>query len=88
MSDPITQPDVEEVPMHHLVVDACGLTCPLPILRAKKALAQLESGQILKVLTTDRTAVKDFQAFSKQTGNVLVLQQEVGARVLHFLRRR
>ena len=88
MSENVTPPEIDEVPMHHLVVDACGLTCPLPILRAKKALAQLESGQILKVLTTDRTAVKDFQAFARQTGNALVLQQEVGARVLHFLRRR
>ncbi|MEI2416110.1 sulfurtransferase TusA family protein [Orrella sp. JC864] len=77
-----------ELPMHHLEVDASGLACPLPILRAKKALAQLESGQVLKVVTTDRNAVKDFQAFAKQTGNTLMLQHQAGARVLHFMRRR
>lgn len=87
MSD-ITQTEPDELPMHHLVVDACGLTCPLPILRAKKALAQLESGQVLKVITTDRTAIKDFQAFAKQTGNALMLQHQAGPRVSHFLRRR
>ncbi len=81
-------PSDDELPMHHLVVDACGLVCPLPILKAKKALAQLESGQVLKVLTTDRTAIKDFQAFAKQTGNTLMLQHQAGPRVLHFLRRR
>jgi TusA-related sulfurtransferase len=78
-----------ELPPADLEVDATGLLCPLPILRAKKALAQLESGQILKVVTTDRNAVRDFQAFARQTKNELVLQQpdEAGA-CLHFLRRR
>lgn len=71
-----------------LEIDASGLTCPLPILRAKKALAQLQGGQILKVITTDRTAVRDFQAFSRQTGNALLEQREEGDRCLHFLRRR
>jgi len=75
-------------PMFHLEVDASGLLCPLPILRAKKALAQLESGQVLKVVTTDRNAVRDFQAFARQTGNALVAQHESGARATHFLKRR
>lgn len=69
-------------------VDASGLTCPLPILRAKKALAQMESGQVLRVTTTDPKAARDFQAFAKQSGNGLVAQQEVNQAVLHFLRRR
>lgn len=69
-------------------VDASGLTCPLPILRAKKALAQMESGQVLRVLTTDRNAIRDFQAFARQTGNVLVAQHEADGRGVHFLRRR
>ncbi|CUJ72440.1 Sulfurtransferase TusA [Achromobacter dolens] len=69
-------------------VDASGLTCPLPILRAKKALAQMESGQVLRVVTTDRNAIRDFQAFSRQTGNVLVAQHEAEGRGVHFLRRR
>ncbi|MYZ45996.1 sulfurtransferase TusA family protein [Schauerella aestuarii] len=77
------------LPTADLEVDASGLLCPLPILRAKKALAQLESGQVLKVVTTDRNAVRDFQAFARQTKNELVLQQpdEAGG-CLHFLRRR
>lgn len=69
-------------------VDATGLTCPLPILRAKKALAQLASGQVLRIVTTDRNAIRDFQAFAKQTANVLLAQQEQGGKVVHFLRRR
>ncbi|ALM86939.1 hypothetical protein ASB57_12880 [Bordetella sp. N] len=69
-------------------IDAKGLNCPLPILRAKKALAQLQSGQVLKVLTTDRNAIRDFQAFCKQTGNALLAQQEDGGVGVHYLRRR
>ena len=69
-------------------VDARGLNCPLPILKAKKALAELQSGQLLKVLSTDGGAVRDFQAFAKQTGNELVEQQTVGAEYIHVLRRR
>lgn len=69
-------------------VDASGLTCPLPILRAKKALAQMESGQVLRVTTTDPKASRDFQAFAKQSGNGLVAQHEDDETVLHFLRRR
>ena len=53
-------------------VDARGLNCPLPILRAKKALADMTSGQILKVLATDPGSQRDFAAFAKQTGNQLV----------------
>ena len=52
-------------------LDARGLNCPLPILRAKKALAELQSGQVLRVISTDPGSVKDFAAFAKQTGNEL-----------------
>jgi tRNA 2-thiouridine synthesizing protein A len=69
-------------------VDARGLNCPLPILRAKKALAELQSGQILKVVCTDPGSVRDFQAFCKQTGNTLLRQDTVGKEFLHFLQRR
>jgi TusA-related sulfurtransferase len=75
-------------PAADLEVDATGLACPLPILRAKKALAQLASGQMLKVITTDRNAIRDFQAFARQTGNVLVLQRENDGQGVHYLRRR
>lgn len=78
----------KEQPGFDLEVDSSGLKCPLPILRAKKALAQLQSGQVLKVITTDPNAVRDFQAFSKQTGNGLLAQIEGEGNVVHFLARR
>ncbi|MFM7332708.1 MAG: sulfurtransferase TusA family protein [Brachymonas sp.] len=69
-------------------LDTRGLNCPLPILKAKKALAELTSGQILKVVATDPGSVRDFQAFAKQTGNELVEQQTIGADFVHVMRRR
>ena len=69
-------------------VDTRGLNCPLPILKAKKALAELLSGQTLKVVATDPGSIRDFQAFAKQTGNELLEQQTVGAEYIHVLRRR
>lgn len=53
-------------------LDTCGLNCPLPILHAKKALAKMDQGQVLHIIATDAGAVKDFEAFSKQTGNELL----------------
>ena len=61
-------------------LDASGLNCPLPILRAKKSLASMESGQILRVIATDPGAVKDFEAFSKQTGNPLLESSAEGGK--------
>ena len=72
----------------HKEVDTRGMNCPLPILKAKKALADMASGQLLKVLATDSGSLRDFQAFAKQTGNELVEQQTVGAEYIHVLRRR
>jgi tRNA 2-thiouridine synthesizing protein A len=69
-------------------LDARGLNCPLPILKAKKALAELNSGQVLKVVATDSGSVRDFQAFAKQTGNELIEQQTVGNDFIHVMRRR
>jgi tRNA 2-thiouridine synthesizing protein A len=69
-------------------LDARGLNCPLPILKAKKALTELSTGQLLKVIATDSGSVRDFQAFAKQTGNALVDQQTVGKEFIHVLRRR
>ena len=80
--------DSSALPSFDLEVDASGLKCPLPILRAKKALAQLQSGQVLKVVTTDINAVRDFQAFCRQTGNGLVAQIERPEATLHFVSRR
>ena len=69
-------------------IDARGLNCPLPILRAKKGLAEIASGQLLKVVSTDTGSIRDFKAFAKQTGNELVEQQTVGDEFIHILRRR
>jgi len=69
-------------------LDARGLNCPLPILKAKKALADMSSGQTLCVISTDSGSVRDFQAFAKQTGNELVEQQSVGGDHFSLLKRR
>jgi TusA-related sulfurtransferase len=69
-------------------LDARGLNCPLPILKAKKALAELATGDVLKVVATDPGSVRDFQAFARQTGNELVEQTEANAEFVHYLRRR
>ena len=65
-------------------LDASGLNCPLPILRAKKSLGGLEAGQVLRVIATDPGSVKDFEAFAKQTGNELLESTEEGGK-FHFL---
>jgi len=69
-------------------IDTSGLNCPLPILKAKKALSEMQSGQNLKVIATDANSVKDFQAFAKQTGNELLDQQTFATNYIHVLRRR
>ena len=69
-------------------IDTRGLHCPLPILKAKKALAELVSGQVLKVVSTDAGSVRDFQAFAKQTGNTLLEQHSADGEHIHVLRRR
>ncbi|MDO9484195.1 MAG: sulfurtransferase TusA family protein [Hydrogenophaga sp.] len=69
-------------------LDARGLNCPLPILKAKKALADMQSGQTLCVISTDTGSVRDFQAFAKQTGNELLEQQTVGSDHFTLLKRR
>jgi len=69
-------------------IDTRGLNCPLPILRAKKALSDMTSGQVLKILATDPGSVRDFQAFARQTGNELLGHQEVARELVFFLKRR
>ena len=70
------------------VLDTRGLNCPLPILKAKKALADMHSGEVLKITATDAGSVRDFQAFARQTGNELVEQHAEGADFIHVMRRR
>ncbi|GAA4403227.1 sulfurtransferase TusA family protein [Quisquiliibacterium transsilvanicum] len=69
-------------------VDARGLNCPLPILRAKKALTDLESGQVLRVVATDPGSQRDFQAFARQTGNELVASEAKDKEWVFYLKRR
>jgi len=69
-------------------LDTRGLNCPLPILKTKKALADMASGELLRVISTDPGSTRDFQAFARQTGNELVEQSTQGADFVHLLRRR
>ncbi len=69
-------------------IDTRGLNCPLPILKAKKALADMSSGQLLRVLSTDPSSNRDFEAFARQTGNELLNQSTDGDAFVHVLRRR
>jgi tRNA 2-thiouridine synthesizing protein A len=68
-------------------LDASGLNCPLPILRAKKSLAGMQSGQILHIIATDPGSVKDFEAFSKQTGNELMESKEEGGKFFFLIKK-
>ncbi len=69
-------------------LDASGLNCPLPILRAKKALAEMQAAQVLRVVATDPGSMKDFAAFAKQTGNELIGQGELPDNAYEFFLRR
>ena len=69
-------------------IDTSGLNCPLPILKAKKALTDLHSGQTLKVIATDPGSWRDFEAFARQTGNELVSQKKTETNFVYVLKRR
>jgi tRNA 2-thiouridine synthesizing protein A len=69
-------------------LDTKGLSCPLPILKTKKTLAEMSSGQTLRIVATDAGSVRDFQAFAKQTGNPLLGQKEDGATFVHLMQRK
>ncbi len=68
-------------------LDASGLNCPLPILRAKKTLGGMGSGQVLKIIATDPGSVKDFEAFAKQTGNTLLSSGEEGGKFAFLIKK-
>ncbi len=69
-------------------IDTSGLNCPLPILKAKKALTDMQSGQLLKVIATDPGSWRDFEAFARQTGNELLSQEKTGTNFAFVLKRR
>jgi tRNA 2-thiouridine synthesizing protein A len=79
---------VSESPLANREVDAVGMNCPLPILRTKKALADMRSGEILKIIATDAGAKHDFPAFAKQTGNQLIATEVVNDTFVFYLKRR
>ncbi len=72
----------------HRELDTRGLNCPLPILKTKKTLAEMQSGEVLRVVSTDPGSIRDFQAFARQTGNELVEQVSGSAEFVHVLKRR
>lgn len=72
----------------HKELDTRGLNCPLPILKTKKTLAEMQTGEVLRVVSTDPGSLRDFQAFARQTGNELVEQSSAGSEFVHVLKRR
>jgi tRNA 2-thiouridine synthesizing protein A len=76
------------VTTHDKDLDARGLNCPLPILRARKALNEMTSGQVLRIVCTDPGSIKDFEAFSAQTGNLLVAQSVDGKEFTFYMKRK
>lgn len=69
-------------------LDARGLNCPLPILKAKKALAEMATGEVLRITATDTGSVRDFQAFAKQTGNALLSHTQNAGEFVFLMRRK
>jgi tRNA 2-thiouridine synthesizing protein A len=72
----------------HKELDTRGLNCPLPILKTKKMLSEMLSGEVLKVVSTDPGSIRDFQAFARQTGNELIEQISGSAEFVHVIKRR
>ena len=68
--------------------DASGMSCPLPVVKTKKALADLESGQVLKMISTDCGSVKDMQAFADQTGHTLLASTEEGGKYVFYIKKK
>jgi len=72
----------------HKELDTRGLNCPLPILKTKKMLSEMQTGEVLRVVSTDPGSMRDFQAFARQTGNELVEQTHAGSDFVHIIKRR
>jgi tRNA 2-thiouridine synthesizing protein A len=85
MSDTLLDTEIMEF---HKELDARGLNCPLPILKAKKALSELQSGEVLRIMATDPGSVRDFQAFAKQTGNALLSHVQTGREFVFLMQRK
>lgn len=68
-------------------IDARGLNCPLPLMKAKKAMGEMQTGQVLRVVATDSGSMRDFLAFAKQSGHEMLEQNNVGKEYIHVMRR-
>jgi tRNA 2-thiouridine synthesizing protein A len=79
---------VSDIMEYQKDLDARGLNCPLPILKAKKALAEMQTGEVLRIVATDSGSVRDFQAFAKQTGNALLSHTQNGLEFTFLMRRK
>ena len=79
---------VSDIMEYQKELDARGLNCPLPILKAKKALAEIATGEVLRIVATDSGSVRDFQAFAKQTGNALLSHTQNGLEFTFLMRRK
>lgn len=76
-----------DLPEPHVTVDASGLSCPMPLLKAKKALNAMDPGQVLHVRATDPGSVRDFEVFCRQSGHELIATRHEADEFLHWLRR-
>jgi tRNA 2-thiouridine synthesizing protein A len=85
MSDILFDSEIME---YQKELDARGLNCPLPILKAKKALSEMTTGEVLRIVATDSGSVRDFQAFAKQTGNALLSHSQNGREFVFLMRRK
>ena len=68
-------------------IDARGLNCPLPLMKAKKAIAEMQTGQVLRVVATDGGSMRDFLTFARQAGHEMLSQEHVGKEYIHMMRR-
>ena len=68
-------------------IDARGLNCPLPLMKAKKAISEMQAGQVLRVVATDSGSMRDFLTFAKQSGNEMLEQTNMGKEFIHVMRR-
>jgi tRNA 2-thiouridine synthesizing protein A len=84
----MTQPETTDHPSHHVLLDASTLACPLPLLKAKQALNRMNSGEVLKVIATDAGSVKDFAVFARQSGNTLLLSQDLGDHYQYWIQKK
>lgn len=78
----------ESIPEQPVLLDVSGLNCPMPLLKAKKALNGLAAGALLKVIATDPASVRDFEVFSRQSGNALLESKQSGGRFEFLLRKK